>query len=166
MKHYFYKFYFKIKFKLIRSYHFRFKTTSLEKILLKEKKTDWLDIGSSKLLENSSFKYLDLFDPSTVDIFILRYRTKILKNIEKFNEWACTRILRNSPDSDYFSIFTHSVLYEQYKWCYNKEGLINKISSNKSFVNIRKLNLFDKLSSIPFTHNRPEQDLCIIAQKK
>ena len=102
----------------------------------------------------------------SLDIFIYRYITSKIKEIPQFNSWANTRISRQSPKSDYFSIFTHSVLYEQHKWCYNKKGLINKINKSNKFVNVKKLHLFHDLSLIPFTHNRPEQDLCVIATRK
>lgn len=231
MLNFFFKNYFYLKYKIIRSYHFRIKRKNLKTWLLSQNKTKWLDIGSSKLLPDTNFKYLDIFDPGSLaneikkiyfqvditkpilndlgkfdfirlqhvfehftyeeadivleniskllnkngillitvpslDIFISRYITSTIEEIPLFKSWANTRILKQSPKSDYFSIFTHSVLYEQHKWCYNQKGLINKINKSNNFVNIKKLHLFHNLSSIPFTHNRPEQDLCVIAKRK
>ena len=53
-----------------------------------------------------------------------------------------------------------------YLWCYNKEGLINKILASGGFKNAKKVGLLNKFAGIPFTHNRPQEDLCVIATKK
>lgn len=53
-----------------------------------------------------------------------------------------------------------------YLWCYNKEGLINKILASGGFKIAKKVGLLNKFAGIPFTHNRPQEDLCVIATKK
>ena len=101
-----------------------------------------------------------------LDIYVKRYLNSTLKYISSFEAWAHTRIKENSPNSDYFSIYTQSMLHEKHLWCYNKHGLINKIKASGKFKNAKKIGLLNKLAGIPFTHNRPEEDLCIIATKK
>jgi len=101
-----------------------------------------------------------------LDIYLKRYFNGSLKYISSFGPWAHKRIKENSPRSDYFSIYAHSMLHEKHLWCYNKQGLINKITTSGKFKNVKKIGLLNKLAGIPFTHNRPEEDLCIIATKK
>lgn len=101
-----------------------------------------------------------------LDIYLKRYSNNTLKNISSFGPWAHTRIGENSPSSDYFSIYAHSMLHEKHLWCYNKHGLINKIESSSKFINVKKIGLLNKIAGIPFTHNRPEEDLCVISTKK
>ena len=101
-----------------------------------------------------------------LDIYVRRYLNKTLKQIPSFGPWAHTRIKENSPNSDYFSIYAHSMLHEKHLWCYNKEGLINKIKQTGKFKSVKKIGLLNKLVGIPFTHNRIQEDLCVIATKK
>jgi len=100
-----------------------------------------------------------------LDIYIARYLNKTLKQIPSFGPWAHKRIKENSPQSDYFSIYAHSMLFEKHLWCYNRTGLINKIVSTGKFKNVKRIGLLNNLSGIPFTHNRPEEDLCVLATK-
>ena len=101
-----------------------------------------------------------------LDIYVRRYLNKTLKYIPSFGPWALNRIEMSSSESDYFSIYAHSMLHEKHLWCYNKDGLINKIERTSKFKNVKKIGLLNKFAGIPFTHNRPEEDLCIIAAKK
>lgn len=101
-----------------------------------------------------------------LDIYVRHYKNKDLKSISSFGPWAHKRIDEDSPQSDYFSIFTHSLPFQKHWWCYNKEGLINKVRKSGKYKNIGRLSLYDSMSGIPFTHNRPEEDLCVIAIKK
>ena len=235
IKFLFSKFY-KIKFRLIRSYHFRVRKNKclIEDDLIKKNQTKWLDLGSSINHSNQNFYFADLYpidecleemkskyyqlDISNplkedkikelgkfnlvrmqhvfehftyeqasivldncskilekngkllisvpdLDIYLKRYLNGSLKHISSFGPWAHRRIKENSPQSDYFSIYAHSMLHEKHLWCYNKEGLINKIISSGKFKNVKKIGLLNKLAGIPFTHNRPEEDLCVIATK-
>lgn len=92
--------------------------------------------------------------------FVKMYLTGEVKN----NKWALNRIAPDSPDSFYFSVYAHSMLYEQHKWCYDAEGLVYQLTSVQRFKNIRHLKLTDPLASTPFTHNKPGEDVCVIAQ--
>ncbi|WP_080055454.1 class I SAM-dependent methyltransferase [Spirosoma aerolatum] len=79
-------------------------------------------------------------------------------------DWSLNRIKKDSPNSFYFSIFTHSVRYEKHEWCYDIEGLIYQLDSTQKYKNIREITLDDSLANIPFTHNRPNEDVCVLAQ--
>lgn len=114
------------------------------------------------LLENEGLLLISVPD---LDIYIKRYKNKTIKHIPSFGKWAHNRIKEDSPNSDYFSIFTHSMLHEKHLWCYNRTGLINKLTNSGLFKDAKRLNLLDRLSGIPFTHNRPEEDLCVLVVK-
>jgi len=77
--------------------------------------------------------------------------------------WAHARIPEGSPDSFYFSIFAHSMPNEEHKWCYDFEGLRHQLVSCGEFRDIRQLTARHHLSNVPFTHNRPDEDVCAIA---
>jgi len=83
----------------------------------------------------------------------------------QFKRWANRRIAENAPSSFYFSIFAHSMTHESHKWCYDFEGLKYQLELCGEFKDVRELTLDDELSSVPFTHNRPDEDVCIIATK-
>lgn len=82
---------------------------------------------------------------------------------DNFN-WALQRVGKNDPDSFYFSIFTHSLLTEKHHWCYDAEGLLFQLERAGVFKNIREIKLADLLANVPFTHNRPSEDVCVVAQ--
>ena len=88
------------------------------------------------------------------------------KNWNKFKKWANKRIPSNAPSSFYFSIYTHSLIITQHKWCYDYAGLKYLIKLSHCYKNIKELKFTNKLSTYPFTHNRPEEDLCVIATNK
>lgn len=115
-----------------------------------------------KLLKENGFLLITVPD---LKIFIKRYQRECLDKYWSFKDWAETRIPSNSPQSFYFSIFSHSVPYQSHLWCYDEKGLKFLLETYTEFKNIKKLTLFNALSSIPFTHNRPLEDLCILAQK-
>ena len=117
----------------------------------------------SKLLKKNGLLLITVPD---LDIMINLYRKNLFSENTKFYNWAVKRIKSSHSRSDFFSIFTHSHLHQEHKWCYNKNGLINKINSSKEFINTQEISLFHKFCNIPFTHNRPEEDLCVITQKK
>jgi len=99
-------------------------------------------------------------------IHINNYLNNGYKKWNGFKWWAHKRIPMNSPMSFYFSVFAHSMPWEKHKWCYDFEGLEFLIKRSKKFKNIMELKIDDKLASVPFTHNRPEEDVCILAQLK
>lgn len=82
------------------------------------------------------------------------------------NDWSLTRVAKDAPESFYFSVFAHSLLHEQHKWCYDAEGLLYQLNSTVKFYNVREIKLSDDLANIPFTHNRPDEDVCVMGQLK
>ena len=97
--------------------------------------------------------------------FVSRYQRKALNYSWSFSEWAHTRISKDSPQSFYFSIFTHSVQHQSHLWCYDKKGMEYQISKSINPKSIEFLSIFNNKSNIPFTHNRPLEDLCVLIQK-
>lgn len=81
-------------------------------------------------------------------------------------DWALKRIRPDSPDSFFFSIYSHSLKFEKHEWCYDAEGLIYQLEQTGKYKSVRELKLGDEMSNIPFTHNRPKEDVCVIGQLK
>lgn len=81
-------------------------------------------------------------------------------------DWALNRIPKNSPNSFYFSVFSHSLTFEKHEWCYDAEGLLYQLETVGKFKNAREITLEDEMANIPFTHNRPNEDVCVLAQLK
>lgn len=115
----------------------------------------------SKLLNVDGYILVSTPD---IDIVIDHYQKGTIRAIN--NGWGKERIGENSPDSFVFSIFTHSVLSEPHMWCYNGEGLLHQFEKSGAFKNSMILSMDHPLASIPFTHNRPQEDVVILAQKK
>jgi SAM-dependent methyltransferase len=86
--------------------------------------------------------------------------------IKEYYQWALERVDKDAPASFFFSIYAHSILREQHKWCYDEEGLKYIIKQSNHFYDITPLQLGDEFSSIPFTHNRPVEDLVVLAKKR
>jgi SAM-dependent methyltransferase len=93
-----------------------------------------------------------------------------------FAEFASRRCSTEAPASCYFSVYAHSFGYipvedeehehrDTHKWCYDFEGLKFQVERTGKFHKIRHLGLLHPLSYIPFTHNRPGEDVCLLAQK-
>jgi predicted SAM-dependent methyltransferase len=99
-------------------------------------------------------------------VHIQKYLNDEYKEWKGFGWWANKRIPEDAPNSFYFSIFAHSMPYESHKWCYDFEGLKYQLEKSDCFIDIKKLEIDDGLSSTPFTHNRPEEDVCVMAIKK
>lgn len=98
--------------------------------------------------------------------FIKYYKKNSFKKLYTFYHWALNRIQKNAPSSFFFSIYTHSLLHEQHKWCYDEEGLKYVIDNTGIYKNIKTLTFKDKLANQPYTHNRPLEDICVIANLK
>lgn len=98
-------------------------------------------------------------------VFIRRYKYGLLHYNWSFNDWALTRIAQDAPQSFYFSVFTHSVPHQSHQWCYDKEGLKYQIKKSINTASLQFLSVFHPLASIPFTHNRPLEDLCVLIRK-
>jgi predicted SAM-dependent methyltransferase len=86
--------------------------------------------------------------------------------MEPYNSYARMRIPENAPNSYYFSVFAHSLLYEKHLWCYDFEGLRYQLSCTGLFEDIQQIGLDHPFASCPFTHNRPEHDVCVLARRK
>jgi len=98
-------------------------------------------------------------------VHIDKYLNNGYKDWDGFKWWAHHRIPADAPNSAYFSIFAQSMTFEPHKWCYDYEGLAYQLGRTKQFGNIRELKLGDELANEPFTHNRPEEDVCVMAEK-
>ena len=98
--------------------------------------------------------------------FISFYKKRNFNKLYTFYNWAQNRIEPEAPESYYFSVFSHSLNEEPHKWCYDFKGLKYLIQSTGHFTNIRQIKLGNRLASIPFTHSRPKEDVCIIASVK
>ncbi len=140
------------KFDLIRMQHVfeHFTPEDGQKVLL----------TCSKLLNKDGYLLISVPDlKKYIDLYL---SGKIKNNFD----WALKRIKEDSPNSYYFSIFSHSLNFEEHKWCYDAEGLIYQLEQTNQYKNIQELTLNDELANIPFTHNRPNEDVCVIAQAK
>ena len=117
----------------------------------------------AKLLNKNG--YITISTPN-LQVHIDSYLNNKYRNWDGFKWWANKRIPEDAPNSFYFSIFAHSMPWESHKWCYDYEGLKFMLEKSGLFSEIYELKLDDKLANIPFTHNRPEEDVCVIARKK
>ena len=115
-----------------------------------------------KLLNPGGYILISVPD---LEIFAKRYLRKSLTHSWYFSEWAKTHLAKDAPPSFYFSLFAHSIVNQKHLWCYDKEGLIYQIRKSGKFSDIQQIGLFDNLCHIGFTHNRPLEDLCILAKK-
>lgn len=92
-----------------------------------------------------------------------------------FRNFGVLRIPADSPASCFFSVYAQAFAYSpvendyaqqlQHKWCYDYQGLEYQVKRVGSFKNIRELKLTDPLANITFTHNRPEEDVALLAQR-
>ncbi|MDP2631037.1 MAG: hypothetical protein Q8P56_06570 [Candidatus Uhrbacteria bacterium] len=114
------------------------------------------------ILEPKGFLLITVPD---LQIFIQRYQSSTFTKWKLFSQWAQKRIPKDAPPSFYFSIFTHSLPKTPHKWCYDFAGVRYILQKTRQYSSIKLLPLSNRLSSIPFTHNRPEEDLCVLAQK-
>lgn len=115
----------------------------------------------SKVLKKGGYILLSCPD---IDIVIDHYKKGTIKQL--LGNWGHERIGDNAPDSFFLCIFLYSVLSEPHLWSYNSEGLVHQLQKAGSFENIEVLDLGNPKSSIPFTHNRPDEDLVVLAQRR
>jgi predicted SAM-dependent methyltransferase len=97
---------------------------------------------------------------------IQKYLEDGYKDWKGFQGWAHQRIPTDAPNSFYFSIFAHSMTYESHKWCYDYEGLEYQVAHTEKFTDIHELKPDDEQANVPFTHNRPDEDVCLVARRK
>lgn len=100
-----------------------------------------------------------------LQIHVEKYLKNKYKDWHGYRSWASNRIPLTSPSSFYFSMFAHSTESESHKWCYDFAGVKFQLEKSGWFRNIKRLDISNPLASIPFTHNRPDEDLCVIAKK-
>lgn len=143
------------KFDLVRMQH------ALEHFSYEEGQQVLANCG--KLLKKGGVLLITVPD---LRIHIQKYLNHEYQNFEGFKDWAHKRIPQHAPDSFYFSIFAHSMPYESHKWCYDYEGVKFQLEMSECYEGIYKLDFGDPLSEYPFTHNRPGEDLCVVATKK
>lgn len=115
----------------------------------------------AKLLNSGGYILMSCPD---IDIVIKEYTQGDIRKLN--NGWGKERIGTDAPDSFVFSIFTHSVLSEPHMWCYNGEGLVHQLKKTNQYVDIEILSLTHPLACIPFTHNRPDEDVVVLAKRK
>jgi SAM-dependent methyltransferase len=96
-------------------------------------------------------------------VHVRRYLSGRYADWPYFDEWAHKRIPPGSPSSFYFGVFAYSLPYESHKWSYDAEGLKYQLARCGCFDEIMELELGHPLSSTPFTHGRPEEDLCVLS---
>jgi hypothetical protein len=96
-----------------------------------------------------------------IDWYLAGYREQ-----HRFRAWASSRVPSDAPPSMFFSVFAHSLPFEPHKWCYDDLGLIYQIDRTQLFKDIVVLPVDDPLAETPFTHNRPDEDLCVVAIRK
>ena len=82
------------------------------------------------------------------------------------------RIPQDAPASFIFSAHVHQEGYaprmtpgQAHKWCYDYEGLAYQVSKTGLFRDARKLDILHPLASVPFTHNRWQEDVCLLAER-
>lgn len=95
-----------------------------------------------------------------------------------FTHWTETRIPKGAPVSFAFSLYAHSFGHspqsegnaersyqDTHKWCYDYSGLRFVLNLSGGFESVQRLGLLHPLAAIPFTHNRPDEDVCVLAQR-
>lgn len=143
------------KFDLVRIQHV------LEHFSYEEGRTVIKNIA--RILKKNGYLIMTVPD---LKINIKKYIRNEYKNWKPFKWWAIKRIPKNAPSSFYFSVFAYSLPTTPHKWCYDYKGIKYIIKSSGLFKNIKELRFSNILASFPFTHNRPEEDLCVVANKK
>lgn len=128
-------------------------------------------INCSKLLAPNGYLLMTVPD---LELFIRYYKNRSFNPF--FFDFARERLPEDAPPSCFFSVFAHSFGYRpvgdsniddrnEHRWCYDYEGLAYQIKRTGKFKNIQRLGFLNPMASTPFTHNRPAEDLCVLAQK-
>ncbi len=122
----------------------------------------------SRLLKSNGYLLITVPD---LHIHLIGYRTGY-RRMGFAVDFAHKRVPKDAPASFIFSNYVHQEGYapdeapgQAHKWCYDYEGIRYQLKKNGNFENIRKLDLLSRLAETPFTHNRPPEDLCVLAQK-
>jgi SAM-dependent methyltransferase len=90
-----------------------------------------------------------------------------------FREFARGRVGADAPTSFIFGFHVHQGGYSEnmvpgdaHKWCYDRKGLEYQVRRSGLFSDIRTLGLLHPDANIPFTHNRPHEDLVVLATQR
>jgi len=82
------------------------------------------------------------------------------------------RIPQDAPASFIFSTYGHQEGYaphitpgQAHKWCYDYDGLEYQVRKGGQFRDTKCLDILHPLASVPFTHNRWLEDVCLLAQR-
>jgi predicted SAM-dependent methyltransferase len=142
------------KFDLVRMQHV------LEHFSYEEGKIVIANIA--KLLNKNGYIVITVPD---LKINVYKYIKNEYKKWRAFKWWAIKRIPEDAPACFYFSVFAYSLPITPHKWCYDYEGVKYLLKCSGFFKNIRELKFSNPLASFPFTHNKPEEDVCIIANR-
>ncbi|MBE9028851.1 methyltransferase domain-containing protein [filamentous cyanobacterium LEGE 11480] len=94
------------------------------------------------------------------------------RHMDYFRTYARRRLPDDAPASFMFAFHAHQFGYapveepgQVHKWCYDYEGLKYQLEKVNAFQQIKRLDLLHPWAAVPFTHNVPLEDLCMIAQK-
>lgn len=129
----------------------------------------------AKLLKQDGLLLLTVPD---LRFFVNAYLCGGFGAAKNFQAFAMGRIPTDAPAGAYFSVFAHSFAHspqnarddrahrDQHKWCYDAAGVADQLRRSGCFTAIEVIGLLHPLACIPFTHNKPEQDLCIMARHK
>jgi len=99
-------------------------------------------------------------------INIKKYTKNEYKHWEAFKWWAIKMIPEDAPASFYFSVFAYNLPITPHRWCYDYEGLRYLLKKTDLFKRIKRLEYGSPLANFPFTHNRPEEDVCVVVRKR
>ena len=142
------------KFDVVRMQHvFEHFTLEDGRIVLK---------NCAKLLKKGGIILITVPD---LEIHIRNYLRGKYKT-SSFRWWAEERIPKDAPNSFYFAMFAQSWPHIPHKWCYDYKGLRYQLEESGAFKSIRRLDIKSPLASIPFTHNRPDEDVCAMAIRR
>ena len=132
-----------------------------------EEGTDLLKFCSS-ILKSDGYLLITVPD---LRIHINGYFTNY-RHMDYFVNYARRRIPQDAPPSFIFSFHAHQFGYASvedpgqiHKWSYDYEGLKYQLERVNKFKHIKRLDLLDSWAAVPFTHNMPIEDLCVIAQQ-
>lgn len=117
---------------------------------------------SSLLVANGLF----LVTVPDLKIHVNRYVRRAYRQSKGYCSWARDVLPEDAPDSFFFSLYAHSIASESHKWCYDSTGLAYALDRSGEFQVVMELPVDHPLASIPFSHSRPDEDLCFLAQKK
>ncbi len=111
-----------------------------------------------------------LISTPDLQIHARTYLSSGYKNNPHMKSWnesfAYQRIPEDAPDSFHFSVFAHSLTYERHLWCYDFDGLRYILNKTGLFGDIEELKIDHPFATFPFTHNRPDEDVCVLARRK